>query len=87
MKAKKEVLDFIREESDCSNSIISADNSSGIDIRIWDEPSINELSEMEFEGKVNPMDDIVSCSNYTPDMDVFQFSKDSYILQIATYEL
>lgn len=96
MRTKEEVIQFVREELTMNNSIIvTTMRNGGCGITILkgqDEESIekveNELRSYDFDGVVDPSEDI-ACSRFLKeDSVIYQFSKgNDYLLQIIGYEV
>lgn len=88
MKTKQQVLDFLREESDFGNQIISAslgNGGSGLNISSYD--ITDDLEDMDFDGKVEPCEDLKSWREFDADYyTAYQFSDDSgFKIQVLTF--
>ncbi len=88
MKTKKEVIEFIRSESENGNSVVYAtigNGGAGLTISSMDISS--DLEDMDFDGKVEPCDDILSWREYDAQFySTYQFSDDNGLkYQIVTF--
>lgn len=89
--SKKQVIDFIRDEIDGSNSIVSANNSSGLDISFWTEDRIDDIDRLQFDGIAEEvLVDIIKSGYYEEGCTVYQFSEQKsngteYVIQVLTY--
>lgn len=88
MKTKNEVIEFIKSESNLGNAIVSAsigNGGSGLNISSFD--MSGDVEDMDFDGKVNPCDDIKDWVEYDENMySVYQFSDDSGLkIQVVTF--
>ena len=73
---KKQVIDFVKSELECSNSILSASNGYGGagGILISDPSFPAYLESLEFMGEVEPCDDIIASPCYDPYWPTYQFN-------------
>jgi hypothetical protein len=88
MKTKEEVLSFLTDQSNCGNQIIAAyigNGGSGLDISSLDISP--DLENMDFDGKVDPCEDIRSWSEYDSQFyTTYQFSDENgLIVQVLTW--
>lgn len=88
MKTKKQVIDFVRSESENGNSVVYAtigNGGAGLEISSMDISS--DLEDMDFDGKVEPCDDIKGWIEYDENMySVYQFSDDNGLkYQVVTF--
>lgn len=88
MKTKEQVIDFIRSESECGNQIAYAtigQGGAGLEVSSFD--FSDDLENMDFDGKVEPCDDIKGWSEYDEDIcSVYQFSDDNGLkIQVVTF--
>jgi len=85
----KQVIEFMFSEQEMNNSIISAsigNGGSGLDIRVWSNESIQELEDLQFNGKVEPCADIEEIEYFSQDCSVYQFSDENGSkVQILTF--
>lgn len=79
MKTKNEVIEFIRTECAYGNSIAYAtlgNGGSGLTVSCYD--FSDDIEGMDFDGKVEPCDDIKGWAEYDENMySVYQFSDDN----------
>ena len=79
MRTKQQVLDFLRDQSNFGNQIISAsigNGGSGLNISSYD--MTEDLENMDFDGKVEPCEDLKSWREFdADDYTAYQFSDDS----------
>jgi len=88
MKTKNQVIDFIKSESDNGNAIVYAtigNGGAGLTISSYD--FTEDLEYMDFDGKVEPCDDILSWREYDAQFySVYQFSDNGGLkIQIVTF--
>ena len=88
MKTREEVLSFLSVESNYGNKIIAAyigNGVCGLDISSMD--ISGELAEMNFDGKVEPCDDLKDWAKYDrQSSSTYQFSdKNGLIVQVLVY--
>jgi hypothetical protein len=88
MRTRENVIDFIRSESVNGNSIAYAtigQGGAGLEVSSYD--FSDDLEDMDFDGIVEPCDDIKGWAEYDENMySVYQFSDDSGLkYQIVTF--
>lgn len=88
MKTKNEVIEFIRTECAYGDSIAYAtigNGGAGLEISSMDISS--DIEDMDFDGKVEPCEDIKGWVEYDPNMySVYQFSDDNGLkYQVVTF--
>ena len=72
---RKQVIDFVRTELECGNSVLAATlgNGGAGGILVSDPSFPAYLESLEFMGEVEPIDDIISSPCYDPSMHTYQF--------------
>ena len=72
---KKQVIDFVRRELECGDSVLSstAGNGGAGGILVSDPAFAAYLESLEYVGRVEPIDDIISSPCYDPSMHTYQF--------------
>ena len=82
---KNQVIDFVRRELECGNSVLSstAGNGGAGGILVSDPAFPAYLESLEYVGPVEPIDDIISSPCYDPSMRTYQFNGDrGFFVQI-----
>lgn len=82
---KKQVIDFVRSELECGNSVLAATlGNGGAGIGLVSNPNFpNFLEHLEFAGLVEPVDDIIASPCYDPYWPTFQFNgANGFFIQI-----
>ena len=74
--AKEQVIDFVKRELECGNSILSASNGNGGagGILVSNPTFPSYLESLEFVGEVKPCDDIIASPCYDPYWPTYQFN-------------
>ena len=72
---KKQVIDFVKRELECGNSVLSstAGNGGAGGILVSDPAFAAYLESLEYVGRVEPIYDIISSPCYDPSMHTYQF--------------
>ena len=72
---KNQVVDFVRTELECGNSVLAATlgNGGAGGILVSDPAFAAYLESLEYVGPVEPIDDIISSPCYDPSMHTYQF--------------
>lgn len=88
MKTQEQVLDFLKDLSNNGNAIVSAsigNGGSGLDISSYD--ITDDLEDMDFDGKIEPCEDLKSWNEYDPQYyTAYQFSDDNgFAIQVLTW--
>ena len=87
--SKKQVIEFMFSEQEMGNALVSAtlgNGGAGLDISEWSNESIQDLEDLEFDGIVEPCNEIEECEYYTSACRVYQFSdEDGFRTQIMTF--
>ena len=73
---KKQVIDFVRSELECGDSVLTATlgNGGAGGILINNPAFPAYLESLEFMGPVKPIDDIIASPCYDPSMRTYQFN-------------
>ena len=73
---KKQVIDFVRRELECGNSVLTstAGNGGAGGILVWNPSFPAYLESLEYVGRVEPIDDIIASPYYDPSMRTYQFN-------------
>lgn len=73
---KKQVIDFVKSELECGNSVLSstAGNGGAGGILVSDPSFPAYLESLEFMGEVKPIDDIIASPFYDPYWPTYQFN-------------
>ena len=82
---KKQVIDFVKSELECGNSVVAATlGNGGAGIGLVSNPNFpNFLEHLEFEGLVEPCDDIIASPCYDPYWPTYQFNgANGFFIQI-----
>ena len=71
----KQVIDFVRTELECGNSVLAATlgNGGAGGILVSDPSFPAYLESLVYVGQVEPIDDIISSPCYDPSMHTYQF--------------
>lgn len=88
MKTREEVISFIKSESNYGNSIVYATiGQGGVGLVISSYDISDDIEGMDFDGKVEPCDDILSWNEYDANMySTYQFSDDNGSkIQVVTF--
>ena len=82
---KKQVIDFVRRELECGDSVLSstAGNGGAGGILVNDPSFPDYLDSLVYVGPVEPIDDIIASPCYDPSMRTYQFNGDrGFFVQI-----
>lgn len=82
---KKQVIDFVRSELECGNSVLSSTaGNGGAGTGLVSNPNFaNYLERLEFVGPVEPIDDIIASPCYDPYWPTYQFNgANGFFMQI-----
>ena len=82
---KKQVIDFVRRELECGDSVLSstAGNGGAGGILVSDPGFPAYLESLVYVGQVEPIDDIIASPCYDPSMHTYQFDGDNgFFVQI-----
>ena len=82
---KKQVIDFVRTELECGNSVLAATlgNGGAGGILVSDPSFPAYLESLEYVGPVEPIDDIIASPCYDPSWPTYQFNGDNgFFVQI-----
>lgn len=73
---KKQVIDFVKSELECGDSVLSstAGNGGAGAILVSDPSFPAYLESLEYVGPVEPIDDIIASPCYDPSMRTYQFN-------------
>ena len=73
---KKQVIDFVRTEIECGDSVLSSTAGyGGAGAILVSDPSFPAyLETLEYVGPVEPIDDILASPCYDPSMRTYQFN-------------
>ena len=73
---KKQVIDFVRREIECGDSVLSstAGNGGAGGILVSDPAFATYLESLEYMGPVEPCDDILASPCYDPYWPTYQFN-------------
>ena len=73
---KKQVIDFVRKEVECGNSVLSSTAGRGGAgaILVSDPTFAAYLESLEYVGPVEPIDDILASPCYDPNWPTYQFN-------------
>ena len=73
---KKQVIDFVRRELECGNSVLAATlgNGGAGGILISDPSFPTYLESLEYVGPVEPIGDIIASPCYDPSWPTYQFN-------------
>ena len=73
---KNQVVDFVRTELECGNSVLAATlgNGGAGGILISDPSFPSYLEGLEYVGPVEPIDDIIASPCYDPSWPTYQFN-------------
>lgn len=72
---RDQVIDFVRREIECGDSVLSstAGNGGAGGILVSDPAFPAYLESLEYVGAVEPIDDIIASPCYDPSMRTYQF--------------
>ena len=82
---KKQVINFVKRELECGNSILVATlgNGGAGESLVSDASFLGYLDSLKFVGMVNPSADIVESANYDPAWHTYQFNgENGYYIQL-----
>lgn len=73
---KKQVIDFVKCELECGNSVLTATlgNGGAGGILVSDPSFPDYLESLEYVGRVEPIDDIIASPCYDPYWPTYQFN-------------
>ena len=73
---KKQVIDFVRRELECGDSVLSSTaGNGGAGCTLVNDPSFPAYLEgLEYVGPVEPSDDIIASPCYDPSWHTYQFN-------------
>ena len=76
---REQVIDFVRREIECGDSVLSstAGNGGAGGILVSDPSFPAYLESLEYVGRVEPIDDIIASPCYDPSMPTYQFNADN----------
>ena len=88
MKTRQQVLDFLRDQSNIGNQIVSASiGNGGCGLNVSSYDIAEDLESMDFDGKTEPCEDLKSWREFDADYyTAYQFSDDNgFKAQVLTF--